>query len=81
MLLFLWSNVCVTDIEFLECGIDFPLQKTRAYHKLKDDVPTDVKNRRHEDLHRIFRQEAEKLNTAQIRKIQLVLIEGVSIII
>ena len=53
------------------------MQKTRAYHRLKDDVPDEVKIRRHE-LKKIFREEAQKLNMAQIGQIQLILVEGVS---
>ena len=53
------------------------MQKTRAYHRLKDDVPDEVKIRRHEELKKIFREEAQKLNMAQIGQIQLILVEGV----
>ncbi len=53
------------------------LQKTRAHHRLKDDVPEDVKSRRHHELCDTFRKESEKLNQAQIGQLQLILIEGV----
>lgn len=44
---------------------------------MKDDVPDEVKIRRHEELKKIFREEAQKLNMAQIGQIQLILVEGV----
>ncbi|XP_071112860.1 mitochondrial tRNA methylthiotransferase CDK5RAP1-like isoform X1 [Haliotis cracherodii] len=51
-------------------------QKTRAYHRLSDDVPEDVKSRRHMELIGAFRQGAQQLHTAQIGCQQLVLVEG-----
>lgn len=53
-------------------------QKTRAYHRLTDDVPVDVKARRHTELMETFREIAMKLNTEQIGQIQLVLVQGPS---
>ncbi|KAL5010658.1 hypothetical protein ScPMuIL_012963 [Solemya velum] len=53
-------------------------QKTRAFHRLEDDVPADVKSRRHMELIQAFREEAEKLNKSEIGKQQLVLVEGES---
>ena len=54
------------------------LQKTKAFHKLKDDVPKEVKTRRQHEIAAVFRREADKLNRAQIGQTQIVLIEGVS---
>ncbi len=53
-------------------------QKTNAYHRLQDNVPPEVKGRRHEELITIFREEALKLNIDQMGEIQLVLTEGIS---
>ncbi|XP_071134192.1 mitochondrial tRNA methylthiotransferase CDK5RAP1-like [Mytilus edulis] len=53
-------------------------QKTSAYHRLKDNVPDDVKSRRHLQLRDLFRQEALKLNLKEIGSTQLILIEGES---
>lgn len=53
-------------------------QKTHAYHRLSDDVPEDVKSRRHHELIQVYREEAEKLNQTEIGREHLVLIEGVS---
>lgn len=54
------------------------MQKTRAYHRLQDDVPTDVKKRRLEQLIATFREEAARANTALVGQAQVVLVEGVS---
>ncbi|XP_064594483.1 mitochondrial tRNA methylthiotransferase CDK5RAP1-like [Liolophura sinensis] len=51
-------------------------QKTHASHRLKDDVPVEVKARRHLELTNEFRLIAERLNLSQIGQQQLVLIEG-----
>ena len=53
-------------------------QKTHAYHRLKDDVPEDIKSRRHMELAQVYREEAELLNNAEVGREHLVLIEGVS---
>ncbi|XP_051659137.1 mitochondrial tRNA methylthiotransferase CDK5RAP1 [Manacus candei] len=53
-------------------------QKTRAYHRLQDDVPADVKRRRLEELIAAFREEAARANTALVGQDQLVLVEGPS---
>ncbi|KAG8517853.1 CDK5 regulatory subunit-associated protein 1, partial [Galemys pyrenaicus] len=53
-------------------------QKTRAYHRLKDDVPEEVKLRRLEELITVFREEATKVNRSSVGCTQLVLVEGVS---
>ncbi|XP_022264725.1 mitochondrial tRNA methylthiotransferase CDK5RAP1 isoform X1 [Canis lupus baileyi] len=56
-------------------------QKTRAYHRLKDDVPEEVKLRRLEELITVFREEATKANMASVGSTQLVLVEGNGFII
>nr|XP_013805831.1 PREDICTED: CDK5 regulatory subunit-associated protein 1 [Apteryx mantelli mantelli] len=53
-------------------------QKTRAYHRLQDDVPADVKQRRLEELITVFREEAARTNRAMVGHSQLVLVEGPS---
>uniref|UniRef100_A0A2K6GCY8 CDK5 regulatory subunit associated protein 1 n=1 Tax=Propithecus coquereli TaxID=379532 RepID=A0A2K6GCY8_PROCO len=52
-------------------------QKTRAYHRMKDDVPEEVKLRRLEELITVFREEASKANKTSVGCTQLVLVEGV----
>nr|XP_009667805.1 PREDICTED: CDK5 regulatory subunit-associated protein 1 [Struthio camelus australis] len=53
-------------------------QKTRAYHRLQDDVPTDIKQRWLEELITVFREEASRANRAMVGHSQLVLVEGPS---
>ncbi|NXK69781.1 CK5P1 protein, partial [Sylvietta virens] len=53
-------------------------QKTRAHHRLQDDVPTAVKKRRLEQLIATFREEAARANAALVGQAQLVLVEGPS---
>uniref|UniRef100_A0AAA9TNN2 CDK5 regulatory subunit associated protein 1 n=2 Tax=Bos TaxID=9903 RepID=A0AAA9TNN2_BOVIN len=53
-------------------------QKTRAYHRLKDDIPEEVKLRRLEELITVFREEATKANKSFVGCTQLVLVEGPS---
>ncbi|XP_029864569.1 mitochondrial tRNA methylthiotransferase CDK5RAP1 [Aquila chrysaetos chrysaetos] len=53
-------------------------QKTRAYHRLQDDVPADIKKRRLEELITVFREEAARANEALVGQSQLVLVEGPS---
>nr|CAI5853975.1 unnamed protein product [Callosobruchus analis] len=53
-------------------------ERTTAHRRFKDDVPADVKQRRLERMIQLHRQHALKLNTAQIGKNHLVLIEGLS---
>lgn len=53
-------------------------QKTHAFHRLQDDVPAEVKQRRLEECISVFREEAARVNTALIGSTQLVLVEGVS---
>lgn len=65
---FLWQKLCC-------------LQKTRASHRLQDDVPADVKRRRLEELIAVFREEAARANEAMVGQAQLVLVEGVSVFV
>ncbi|XP_003229395.1 mitochondrial tRNA methylthiotransferase CDK5RAP1 [Anolis carolinensis] len=53
-------------------------QKTRAFHRLKDDVPLDVKRRRVKELTDVFREGASKANAAAVGQMQVVLVEGPS---
>ncbi|XP_010153676.1 PREDICTED: CDK5 regulatory subunit-associated protein 1, partial [Eurypyga helias] len=53
-------------------------QKTRAHHRLQDDVPAGVKQRRLEELIAVFREEATRANEAMVGQPQLVLVEGPS---
>ncbi|KAL4003848.1 CDK5 regulatory subunit-associated protein 1 [Acanthocheilonema viteae] len=53
-------------------------EKTRAYRHLKDNVPKEVKNRRHQQLASVFRETALKHNEALIGSKQLVLLEEAS---
>ncbi|KAK2141884.1 hypothetical protein LSH36_1026g00005 [Paralvinella palmiformis] len=53
-------------------------EKTRAFHRLNDDIPQDVKDRRHKELVATFRRQSLELNMDQIGNKQLVLVEGIS---
>ncbi|XP_040186509.1 mitochondrial tRNA methylthiotransferase CDK5RAP1 [Rana temporaria] len=53
-------------------------KKTRAFHRLNDDVPAEVKKRRLEELIAVFRKEAERVNKREVGNKHLVLVEGVS---
>uniref|UniRef100_S4RRT8 CDK5 regulatory subunit associated protein 1 n=1 Tax=Petromyzon marinus TaxID=7757 RepID=S4RRT8_PETMA len=53
-------------------------QKTRASHRLRDDVPPSVKQRRLSELIAAFRESASDLNAARVGSTQLVLVEGAS---
>ncbi|KAJ8915029.1 hypothetical protein NQ315_016004 [Exocentrus adspersus] len=53
-------------------------EKTTAHRRFQDDVPPHVKQQRLERMIQVFRQTALRLNTAQIGKTHLVLIEGYS---
>lgn len=54
------------------------IQKTHAYHRLQDDVPAEVKQRRLQELIAVFREEAARVNGSLVGSTQLVLVEGVS---
>uniref|UniRef100_A0A6I8RD02 Mitochondrial tRNA methylthiotransferase CDK5RAP1 n=1 Tax=Xenopus tropicalis TaxID=8364 RepID=A0A6I8RD02_XENTR len=53
-------------------------KKTRAYHRLQDDVPQEVKQRRLAELIAVFREEAGRVNQRAVGSTQLVLVEGPS---
>ncbi|XP_048878332.1 CDK5 regulatory subunit-associated protein 1 isoform X2 [Brienomyrus brachyistius] len=53
-------------------------KKTHAFHRLKDDVPVEVKQHRLEELISVFREEAARINTSLIGSTQLILVEGES---
>uniref|UniRef100_A0A8C9VX59 Mitochondrial tRNA methylthiotransferase CDK5RAP1 n=1 Tax=Scleropages formosus TaxID=113540 RepID=A0A8C9VX59_SCLFO len=53
-------------------------KKTHAFHRLHDDVPAEVKQRRLEELITVFREEAARVNNRLIGSNQLVLVEGES---
>ncbi|NXU76419.1 CK5P1 protein, partial [Oreotrochilus melanogaster] len=53
-------------------------QKTRAHHRLQDDVPAAVKRRRLEELIAVCREEAARLNQDMVGQSQVVLVEGPS---
>ncbi|XP_047437729.1 CDK5 regulatory subunit-associated protein 1 [Mugil cephalus] len=53
-------------------------KKTHAFHRLKDDVPREVKQRRLVECISAFREEATRVNAALIGSTQLVLVEGES---
>ncbi|XP_039224135.1 mitochondrial tRNA methylthiotransferase CDK5RAP1 [Crotalus tigris] len=53
-------------------------QKTRAFHRLLDDVPPEVKKRRLEELNVAFREGASRLHAAAVGQTQVVLVEGPS---
>ncbi|XP_028261847.1 mitochondrial tRNA methylthiotransferase CDK5RAP1 [Parambassis ranga] len=53
-------------------------KKTHAFHRLQDDVPAEVKQRRLEECISVFREEAARVNTALIGSTQLILVEGES---
>uniref|UniRef100_A0A1A8ETZ6 Mitochondrial tRNA methylthiotransferase CDK5RAP1 n=1 Tax=Nothobranchius korthausae TaxID=1143690 RepID=A0A1A8ETZ6_9TELE len=53
-------------------------KKTHAFHRLQDDVPAHVKQRRLEECISVFREEASRVNAALVGSSQLVLVEGES---
>ncbi|XP_061486755.1 mitochondrial tRNA methylthiotransferase CDK5RAP1 [Rhineura floridana] len=53
-------------------------EKTRAFHRLQDDVPPEVKQRRLNELQTVFRAEASQANAAAVGHVQVVLVEGPS---
>ncbi|XP_015276372.1 PREDICTED: CDK5 regulatory subunit-associated protein 1 [Gekko japonicus] len=53
-------------------------QKTRAFHRLQDDVPSEVKVQRLKELMAVFREEAASANAAAVGHTQVVLVEGPS---
>lgn len=53
------------------------MQKTRAYRRLEDKVPNEVKMSRAEQLVEVYRKNADLINKSLIGSQQLVLVEGV----
>lgn len=53
-------------------------EKTKAHYHLIDDVPSDVKSRRHLEIHELFRHHAHIINQKYVGQIQLCLVEGPS---
>lgn len=53
-------------------------EKTRAYHRMEDDVPEDVKKRRLAEVIATFRRRAAEVHAAQVGSLQLLLVEGPS---
>lgn len=53
-------------------------EKTKAHYHLTDDVPSNVKSRRHLEIHELFRHHAHLLNQSYIGQTQLCLVEGPS---
>ncbi|XP_054752838.2 mitochondrial tRNA methylthiotransferase CDK5RAP1-like [Lytechinus pictus] len=53
-------------------------QKTHAYHKMKDDVPEEVKQRRLREMITVCRDGMSDINAMQVGAKHLVLIEGTS---
>ena len=51
-------------------------EKTKAFHRLKDNVEDDVKMRRHMEVAKTFRECTLDLNKNEIGNIHLVLVEG-----
>ncbi|PIO69702.1 TRAM domain protein [Teladorsagia circumcincta] len=70
----------IRNVKYTFCYV-FPYsmrEKTRAHYRLTDDVPEDVKRRRHEELAAVFREESLAFNTSLMGTEQLVLVEGIS---
>ncbi|VDD75765.1 unnamed protein product [Mesocestoides corti] len=62
-------------------GFCFPFSlrtKTRAFHRLVDDVPEDVKARRHNELKSALRASSLRFNESLVGSTQLALVESVS---
>ncbi|XP_038078177.1 mitochondrial tRNA methylthiotransferase CDK5RAP1-like [Patiria miniata] len=53
-------------------------KKTHAYHRMQDDVPEEVKQRRLREVIALCREGMAEANAEQLGRRQLVLIEGVS---
>uniref|UniRef100_A0A8C5N8G4 Mitochondrial tRNA methylthiotransferase CDK5RAP1 n=1 Tax=Gouania willdenowi TaxID=441366 RepID=A0A8C5N8G4_GOUWI len=51
-------------------------KKTHAFHRLHDNIPAEVKQRRLAETIQVFREEAAKINTTLIGSTQLILVEG-----
>lgn len=53
-------------------------EKTRAYHRLADDVPPQVKSSRYLEMLDTFQQSATRLNKAKVGQTHLVLVDQLS---
>ncbi|KAF2883337.1 hypothetical protein ILUMI_22839 [Ignelater luminosus] len=53
-------------------------EKTTAHRRYKDDVPQHVKQKRLEQMIKLYRSIAERINCSQIGQLQLILVEGKS---
>lgn len=53
-------------------------RKTKAFHRFKDDVPDEVKSKRHMEIIEAFRKGAEELNRSRVGQVHLVMVEGES---
>ncbi|XP_071955752.1 mitochondrial tRNA methylthiotransferase CDK5RAP1-like [Antedon mediterranea] len=53
-------------------------QKTHAYHRMKDDVPEEIKKRRLNEIIKVTRESMRKVNEKYVGRQELVLIEGKS---
>ncbi|CAF3465593.1 unnamed protein product [Rotaria socialis] len=53
-------------------------EKTKAHYHLNDDIPPDIKSRRHLEIHELFRHHAHLINQSYIGQTQLCLVEGPS---
>ena len=58
--------------------MSIPTQKTRAHHRLEDNLPKEVKMERADQLVEVFRKNADLINKSLVGSQQLVLVEGVS---
>ena len=53
-------------------------ERTKAHYRLTDDVPPEIKSRRHVEIHELFRHHAHAINRSYIGQTQLCLVEGPS---
>ncbi|KAK6739999.1 hypothetical protein RB195_008460 [Necator americanus] len=68
----------IRNVKYTFCYV-FPYsmrEKTRAHYRLVDDVPEDIKRRRHEELAAVFREGSLAIHQSLIGTEQLVLVEG-----
>uniref|UniRef100_A0A0K0EJN9 CDK5RAP1-like protein n=1 Tax=Strongyloides stercoralis TaxID=6248 RepID=A0A0K0EJN9_STRER len=68
----------IKKVKFSTCFV-FPYserEKTRAYYKLNDDVPEEVKKRRHQEIVTVFRDTALEWNKSLIGSEQILLVES-----
>ncbi|ETN73133.1 radical SAM methylthiotransferase, MiaB/RimO family [Necator americanus] len=68
----------IRNVKYTFCYV-FPYsmrEKTRAHYRLVDDVPEDIKRRRHEELAAVFREGSLAIHQSLVGTEQLVLVEG-----